>query len=205
MINFDLTQDSKKIIKDANGVEFVDFLQRDLGTIDSAIPPTPIDYYLVTKDTSMRIDLISKAMYGYIDAAEKILKFNQWSNPLSLNEGDVLLIYDLYTLTRNMRDASNRAEEKEDIRNQYLTPEKASKIDPTLQEFNKREQPKKPEAGGQPALPPNYADFGDKEIQIRNGKLYFGPNVTKSKKECEDPLSKSEFVARLIKNRINNR
>ena len=102
-----------------------------------------------------------------------------------------------------MRDPIDSANDKEDVRKQYLTPEKSSKVDPTLQAFNKREQPKKLETND--ALPPNYADFGDQEIQIRNGKLYFGPNVTKSKEACEDPISKSEFIAKLIKNRINNR
>jgi len=203
MISFPVSQESKQVIKDDQGNEYIDFLQKDINIIDNAIPPTPIDYYLVTTDTQMRIDLISKAMYGYLDPIEKILKFNQYSNPLSINEGDLLVVYDLFTLTRNMRDPNDTAKEKEDVRKQYLAPEKASKVDPTLQEFNKREQPKKVDTGT--ALPPNYADFGDQEIQVRNGKLYFGPNVTKSKEACEDPLSKSEFIARLIKNRINNR
>jgi hypothetical protein len=203
MIDFPITQESKTVIKDANGIEYIDFLEKDINIFDSAVPPTPIDYYLVTTDTQMRIDIISTAMYGYLDPIEKILKFNQFSNPLSINEGDVLVVYDMYTMGRNMRDVNNTAKEKEDIRKQYLSPEKGSKIDPTLQEFNKREQPKKKDTGT--ALPPNYADFGDQEIQVRNGKLYFGPNVTKSKEACEDPLSKSEFIARLIKNRINNR
>ena len=203
MIEFPLSQETKRVIKDSKGNEYIDFLQKDINIIDSALPPTPIDYYLVTKDTQMRIDLISKTMYVYLDPIEKILNFNQWSNPLSLNEGDLLVVYDLYSLNRNMRDPIDSANDKEDVRKQYLTPEKSSKIDPTLQAFNKREQPKKLETND--ALPPNYADFGDQEIQIRNGKLYFGPNVTKSKEACEDPISKSEFIAKLIKNRINNR
>ena len=152
----------------------------------------------------MRIDLISQAMYGYLEPIEKILKFNGISNPLSIDENDILVVYDLYSLANNMRDSSGIAQLKRDIRKQYLSPEKASKTDPKLKEFTKRTPPKIDEGPAGNALPPNYADFGDQEIQIRNGKLYFGPNVSKGKDACEEPLSKSEFIARLIKNRINN-
>ena len=152
----------------------------------------------------MRIDLISKAMYGYMEPVEKILKFNGISNPLSIDESDILIVYDLFSLTNNMRDPNGIAQLKTDIRKQYLSPEKASKTDPKLKDFSKRTPPKIDEGASGDALPPNYADFGDQEIQVRNGKLYFGPNVSKGKDACEEPLSKSEFIARLIKNRINN-
>lgn len=202
MINFYATQDTKPLIKGKNGIEFYDFLEADISIIDEAQAPTGINYYLVTNDSQMRIDLIAKDMYGYIDPIEKILKFNEISNPLAIEENDVLVIFDLYSLTRNIRDVSQAAKNKQDIRKQYLAPEKDSRIDPQLQAFDKRNAPKKAE---KTSLPPNYADFGDKEIEIRNGKIYFGPNVSKSQQSSESPLSKSEFIARLVKNRINNR
>jgi hypothetical protein len=202
MINFQITQDTKKDIQDANGVSYINFLEKDIQIRDAGNAPTGIDYFLVSKDNAMRIDLIAKSMYGYTDPIEKILKFNGISNPLSIDEADILIVYDLYSLTNNMRDPNGIAQLKTDIRKQYLSPEKASKTDPKLKDFSKRTPPKKDE--GPNALPPNYANFGDQEIQVRNGKLYFGPNVSKGKDACEEPLSKSEFIARLIKNRINN-
>ena len=205
MIEFTISQDTKPEITDGNGVKIIDFLEKDVVVQDPKQPPTGIDYFLVTVDQAMRIDTISKAMYGYTTPIEKILKFNNISNPLSIDEGDILVVYDLYSLVRNMRDTTQAAKGKEDVRKQYLTPEKKSKIDPKLQAFDKRNKPRRADVPGESLLPPNYADFGDQEIQIRNGKLYFGPNVTKSRQESEDPLSKSEFIARLIKNRINNR
>ena len=202
MINFQITQDTKKDIQDANGVSYINFLEKDIQIRDAGNAPTGIDYFLVSKDNAMRIDLIAKSMYGYTDPIEKILKFNGISNPLSIDESDILIVYDLYSLTNNMRDPNGIAQLKTDIRKQYLSPEKASKTDPKLKDFSKRTPPTKDE--GPNALPPNYANFGDQEIQVRNGKLYFGPNVSKGKDACEEPLSKSEFIARLIKNRINN-
>jgi hypothetical protein len=204
MIEFIATQDTKPLIKDKYGIEIYDFLEADISVIDDKQPPTGIDYYLVTKDTQMRIDLITKAMYGYIDPIEKVLKFNEICNPLAIDENDILIVYDLYSLTRNIRDTSQSAKNKMDVRKQYLAPEKDSRIDPKLQAFDKRNKGKKP-VDTSLSLPPNYADFGDKEIEIRNGKIYFGPNVSKTQKTTEDPLSKSEFIARLVKNRLNNR
>jgi len=206
MIEFIVSQETKPEITDGNGNKIIDFLEKDITVIDEKQPPTGISYFLVNEDQAMRIDLISKAMYGYTSPIERILKFNNISNPLSIDEGDILVLFDLYSLVRNMRDTSQAAKNKLDVRKQYLTPEKKSKIDPALQAFDKRNKARKtPSVPEDSTLPPNYADFGDQEIEVRNGKLYFGPNVTKSKEACEDPLSKSEFIARLIKNRINNR
>ena len=203
-MQFIITQDSKNQITDPTGINYINFLEKDIQIRDVGSAPVGIDYFLVDKDSAMRIDLISKAMYGYMEPVEKILKFNGISNPLSIDESDILIVYDLFSLTNNMRDPNGIAQLKTDIRKQYLSPEKASKTDPKLKDFSKRTPPKIDEGASGDALPPNYADFGDQEIQVRNGKLYFGPNVSKGKDACEEPLSKSEFIARLIKNRINN-
>ena len=205
MLEFIVTQTSKPEIKDAKeGFLYIDFLQRDITVSDPSLGPRGINYFLVTDETSMRIDLISKKMYGNMDMMEKILKFNDISNPLAINEGDVLVIYDPITLNKNFRNTSNQGQKQADIRKQYLSPEKGSTVDPKLKEFDKRNKKTAEQSARDNALPPNYADFGDQEIQLRNGKLYFGPNVTKSKEACEEPISKSEFLARLVKNRLNN-
>ena len=103
-----------------------------------------------------------------------------------------------------MRPINSGATTREDVRDQYITPEKKSNVDPALRDFDKRNSPRKadPSGGNKPALPPNYAAFGDTELQIRNGKIVFGPNVTRIDEDCDKPLSKSEFISRLIKNRL---
>jgi hypothetical protein len=204
MIEFVATQVTKPMIKDASGNEYIDFLQRDITVNDPSIMPRGINYFLVTDETAMRIDLISKKMYGNMDFIEKILKFNDICNPLAIDTGDLLVIYDPISINRNMRDVNNLKEKIMDIRKQYISPEKGSKTDPKLKEFDKRNKKPADTTAKENTLPPNYAEFGDQEIQLRNGKLYFGANVTKSKEACEEPISKSEFLARLVKNRLNN-
>lgn len=203
MLSFLYTQDTKKeITHPSTGEKYIDLLEKDIVYGDTNNGPQGVAYYLITADTAMRPDLISKTMYGNFDQVEKILKFNGISNPLSLDEGDILIQWDIFSLERNMRSQNNEAQNKIDVRKQYITPEKKSKIDPVLQEFNKRLKAKKlPDT----ALPPNYANFGEKEIELRNGVMVFGANVSKSSNgnEGNEPLSKTEYIKNLVKNRTN--
>jgi hypothetical protein len=207
MLYFPKTQDSKPGRKDSQGNVIVDFLQQDVLASEQRVLPLIIDYYFTDADDSMRPDVITQKMYGYLDNIEGMLKFNGISNPFSIEEGDVFYTFDIPSMNRNMRVNSNLESQAEDIRDQYLTPEKKSNVDPALRSFDKRSTPRKPvpQKGNQPALPPNYAAFGDKELQIRNGKIVFGPNVTKQDADSDKPLAKSEFIARLIKNRLSNK
>ena len=207
MLEFFKTQDSKPIVKDKSGTEIVNFIEKDMITSQIGYRPIIIDYYLVTASDSMRPDLIAQKMYGYIAALEGVLKFNGITNPFSIEEGDVLYTFDIPSMNANMRTGGTNNSLRADIRDQYITPEKKSTVDPALRAFDKRDTPRKPNPakGNQPALPPNYAAFGDTELQVRNGKIVFGPNVTKQDEDCDKPLSKSEFISRLIKNRLNNK
>jgi len=207
MLNFFNTVDSKPIIKDENGNLIVDLIQKDTIASFEGEGPVIIDYFLVKSDEVMRVDLVTQKMYGYLDGMENMLKFNGISNPFCIDEGDILYTFDIPSMNRNMRGNVPTKDDREDIRKQYITPEKKSTVDPALRSFDKRETPRKPLSpkGNQPALPPNYAAFGDQEIQIRNGKIVFGPNVTKQDADCDKPLSKSEFISRLIKNRLKSK
>ena len=181
MLTFKLTQDSKPFVKDGNGDEIVDFIKKDVIASTEGVNPIVIDYFIVGADDEMRIDVITQKMYGYLDNLEAVLKFNEISNPFAIQEGDFLYTFDVPSMIRNLRPGNSVENTREDIRDQYITPEKKSNVDPALRDFDKRNTPRKasPANGNQPALPPNYAAFGDTELQIRNGKIVFGPNVTK--------------------------
>ena len=206
MLEFPKTQDTKPLVKDGKGNEIVNFIEQDLIGGQLGYKPTVIDFFLVTADDAMRADLVTQKMYGYLKGLEGMLKFNGISNPFCLEEGDVLYTFDVPSMNANLR-AGDALAARADIRDQYLTPEKKSTVDPALRAFDKRDTPRKanPAKGNNPALPPNYAAFGDTELQVRNGKIVFGPNVTKQDADCDKPLSKSEFISRLIKNRLNNK
>lgn len=204
MLTFKLTQDSKPFVKDSRGAEIVDFIHKDFVTTGGGSQALVIDYFIAGSDDAMRIDVITQKMYGYLDNIEQVLKFNEITNPFAIEEGDFFYTYDVPSMNNNMRPINSGATTREDVRDQYITPEKKSNVDPALRDFDKRNSPRKadPSGGNKPALPPNYAAFGDTELQIRNGKIVFGPNVTRIDEDCDKPLSKSEFISRLIKNRL---
>lgn len=198
MINFKITIDEKLGRIDRFGEPIVDFISRDIAK-DSNIGVRIIDYYTVSAEDSMRIDQISLHMYGTQNDAEIILKYNGISNPFSIDEGDILFVYEPISARKKMSNLQNDGI-KEDIRNQYINPDKLSIVDKTLGDFTDR--PDIAELQRNAKLPPNFAKFGDLEIKVEGGKLIFGDDVSKNRIDCDKPLSKSEFLARIIKNRI---
>jgi hypothetical protein len=137
-----------------------------------------------------------------------ILKYNAISNPYSIGPDDYLLIPSLDDMKEQIAPSGVQDNIANTVRKQYTDPSKKAQEDPRLakQEQKRRDaQRANAEGIGVPSvsnLPPNIAEVGDREIVIKGGKVYFGPDISKNKSECEKPLSKSEFIANLIKNRI---
>lgn len=163
----------------------------------------------VNEQTAMRPDLISKSAYGNTEYWDLILKYNGMSNPFSLGPEDRLLIPSLDDMQEQVAPNGVQDVIADSVRKQYIDASKKAKQDPKLaqQELKRKQaQVKKAEGIGVPSvnnLPPNIAEIGDREIVIKGGKIYFGPDITRDKAACEKPISKSEFISKLIKNRIN--
>lgn len=203
MINLPNTIDNKPLYIKDDGEEIVDLTLQSLKIV---VDQPMTNFFMVVEETAMRIDVISLIALGSVDNTEMMLKFNDISNPFSINIGDILFVPDIMYARMNLAVQAGNDQQKLDIRNQYIEPEKASKLDPSFSKYNIRNKPKKADASkAGPALPPNFANIGEKEIEIKGGKIFFGPNVSKNGKKCEEPLSKSEFLAKLIKNRLKNK
>jgi hypothetical protein len=208
MIKLERTVDTKPVFKrDERSETIIDLLVNDY----AQNPPTEslkgYNLYRVDETAAMRPDLVTKAMYGYLDPLERVLKFNQVSNPFSIDVGDVFYVWDIPSTENVIRGTSDKKRKREDVRNQYITPEKKSTVDPRLATFENRPESQKPNPSKGKAslnLPPNLAEFGDQEITLVNGKLVLGGAVTGSTTEGQDPISKSDYIKRLIKKRLTN-
>ena len=157
----------------------------------------------------MRPDLLSRVGYGNEQFWDFILKFNGVSNPFSIAADDVFLMPSLEDMREQLSPPGVQNVIADSVRKQYIDTSKKSKQDPKLEQIEKKRreaQRKKAEGVGVQSvsnLPPNIAEQGDREIVVKGGKVFFGPDISKNKQECEVPLSKSEFLTKLIKNRLN--
>ena len=160
--------------------------------------------YRVPVDYEMRPDLIAQAVYNNTIYAEMVLKFNGISNPFSIDTGDVILIPSLDTAKQNVKKRGEEAEgsEAKRIRNsyKYIDPTKAPKRDRDINTFDNRNLGTKKDQVQDGALPPNIAREGDRGITYRNGRVYFGEDISES--AClKNGMSQSEFLTKVIKSR----
>lgn len=129
--------------------------------------------HTVTADEIGRIDLIANAYYRNLDKAELILKYNNISNPFSINEGDILLIPDdrlpLVKWKRVNPMASDEISEL-NIRDQFINSKRLTERDAKRVEYLKRKAAQKAN-GSSEILPPNILKPGERNIIIENGKI----------------------------------
>lgn len=168
--------------------------------------PDIVDYVLVNESTEMRPDLLSRQAYGTLLNWDVLFKYNGISNPYSVEKSDILFVPSLEQMNDQLSTDATENSSVDSIRKQYVDVSKKAKEDPKLAEIEKKRraalQAKVAKNKSISNLPPNVAEEGSKEVVIKGGKIFFGPDVSKPAHECSQPLSKSEFIARLIKNRI---
>lgn len=195
------TIDNKRIFKKPNGDEVVDLTQQRFNPGQGG---TIYDYVIISDDFVMRPDLVAQVAYSDPETLDLVMKSNAVSNPFSIDEYDIFFFQERRSLSAKFSEGA-KAEVRDKIRNQYLDPSKAPVQDENLKAFNNRQKPKKPKLKEGPALPPNFANFGDKEITLKGGKVIFGNDVTNNAQDSEEkPLAKTEFLKKLARNKLNS-
>lgn len=125
----------------------------------------------VTSDEICRIDMISIKYFNIADYAELILKFNNISNPFSINEGDVLDIPARDMVFRAWQTIKGEGDEKEDsIKDQFVNSKRLTIKDAKRAEYLKKKAAQK-ENGSKQILPPNILKDGDKNIDINGDTI----------------------------------
>lgn len=128
-----------------------------------------ISTYTVSADEICRIDLISEKFFNTPDYSDYILKYNNISNPFSINEGDVLKIPDIGSTLINFKPVKligDGSEEKEpSIRDQFVNSKRLTPKDIKRLEYLQRKADQKAN-GSKQILPPNLLKDGDKNIDI---------------------------------------
>jgi len=141
----------------------------------------------------MRMDLISYAQYGTDEYTDLLLKYNDISNPFTLNYNDIIYIPSMETIANDIAtpEVISKENNAKLVRNyhKYIDKTKAPntvgsqkneiKIDKNYTEANLSQEDTSP-------------------IVLRNGRMYFGNN---SNVECStNGISASDFEIQKIEN-----
>jgi hypothetical protein len=127
--------------------------------------------HIVTADEVCRIDMISKIYYNDEDASELILKFNNISNPFSINEGDVLNIPPLdikFKAWKTIKEAGTSKETS--IKDQFIDSKRLTVKDAGRASYLKKKAAEK-QNGSTQIVPPNILKDGEKNIDINGDTI----------------------------------
>ena len=157
---------------------------------------------IVESDVVMRPDIIARIVYGNANRLDYLMKFNDFSNPFAIDEGDIFLVPDENHMREQFIDPRVE-EETEDLRNELLDPNKLNRKDQNRLDYLKQKAlDAKATAPSATPLPPVFAEPGTDEIEVKDGKLIFGGNVVASLEDCPEPLSRASIKAKLLANKI---
>lgn len=205
MLSFPRSINSKTPIRNTDGELIIDLAEPSIINDNRYGDLYAIDIIQADQSMQGRADLVAIALYGYSEYVEQTLKFNSVTNPFRISEDDVFISFDMTSMSDRMRSPTTDKNAFDEIRKQYLTPGKESKQDPILQKFNERadtRQQTPTTSDGTLSLPPNLSQPGETELTVENGKIVFGANVSKGQSTLSQPVSKSDYIAQLIKNRL---
>jgi hypothetical protein len=152
-------KDSSKIVFTAPTVVFI----KETETIAE---------HIVTDDEIGRIDLISLKYYRDANFADYILKWNNISNPFSINLGDVLNIPQNTAILAviNPIKMVQKSTDAISIRDQFIDTKRLPIKDAKRIEYLQRKATQKANGSSQ-ILPPNILKEGDTNITIGNGTI----------------------------------
>lgn len=204
--------DNKQAYTNNDGIDMIDLTDSIFGVKDSVVT---CSFYKVRKNMEMRPDLMSIAAFGEDIYTEMIIKYSQIDNPFAIEEGDIIAVptlnsiyddvkdiyanktgIDTYDLVKNYHKyidkskvpAKMGAEEStaySDSVNNKSSNSLISSSDNTSTGNFSSESNAASETTGQP-IEGNMANNGQSGIFLKNGRLYFGPNVSSKPNDVTD-------------------
>lgn len=129
--------------------------------------------HVVKEDEVGRIDIISRRYFNGDLPSEVILKYNNISNPFSIDEGDVILIPEYGPALKKwntIKEIDDINIEIDNIRGQFLDTKRLSKPDAARVEYLQRKAAQL-KNGSKQILPPNILKSGEENLNIKDGKI----------------------------------
>lgn len=114
-----------------------------------------------------RPDSIASIYYGDSSKTELLLKYNNISNPFSINEGDILNIPNIEGALKQWKPIDAGKLKEPSVRDQFVDSKRLTVKDQKRVEYLQKKAQGKPN-GAKQILPPNYLKEGDSNITINN-------------------------------------
>lgn len=133
---------------------------------------------IIDEEFLCRPDLISWREYGQVDYVDIILKFNQITNPFSMDLGDIILIPVLETVNKfYKKDKLKTTTSIKDTKALFIDPSKASQKDLSRLEYLKKIASKRP-SGSTEIKPTNLLRTGETPFTTDGNSITFAPSVS---------------------------
>lgn len=181
---FPLTIDDKPIFLKHSGISIKDLTQ--LSYVKNDMSNSIFDAYWLPTRFEMRIDLVAKHSYNNPTKAELVMKYNNISNPFSIEQGDSIIAVDAELGRKNFNKETKSEALSKKIRDQFIDPTKKPKQNTKFKEFRSRDL----------SLPPNISKTGEGSVIIKDGKITVGADVTSPNKKQtlkETPTERRKF------------
>lgn len=122
--------------------------------------------------------LFCKDMYGDANYIDVIIKFNQITNPFSMNLNDIIVIPEIGSVDRFYKRSADEASKILDTKSLFLNPDRASKSDKARLDQLKRISSKK-KNGSKDPKPTNLLRPGEVPFSTDGQVISFAPNISK--------------------------
>lgn len=124
--------------------------------------------YTVDDRSAGRIDLIALDCYSDESYADYILKYNNISNPFSIDTGDILYIPEKSVVLANWKKPAQKNVEVNTVKDKFLNTKRLSVQDQKRIEYLLRKAAEY-QNGATELLPPNVLKTGKSNVSISNG------------------------------------
>jgi hypothetical protein len=186
---FEKIIDNKNLITDSKEELIVDLTQSCF--VDNINPNINYSLKRVPRNMIMRMDLVSLAEYDTDEYTEILLKYNDISNPFTLNFDDILIIPTIESMYSNIATKKVKNNDAKLVRNYHKYVD-TNKLPTTVgSEVNDVKISKN-------YTEANMTKEDSNSIVMRNGRMYFGAN---SDVACSvDGIKSSDFNIEKMKN-----
>jgi hypothetical protein len=168
---FDLKSEMVK-----EGIRMIDFLENNFN-VNYSYPNLQIyKVFLIKEEYLCRPDLLSWEAYNNVNYVDIILKFNQITNPFSMEVDDIILVPSIKSARAfYQKDKLVNSAIVNDTKALFLDPSKASKKD--LARLKQLEKIASRRANGSTEIKPtNLLRKGEQPFEVSGGYINFAPS-----------------------------